>query len=201
MRTAITHQEYRLSYQLIEWDSHRVRPSYYVEVLPGIPEETEHESSDQEMQRAVVEVAETSCNREITGVRRKESTRLRKIEAKPFAYTLFVTTILLRLGDQLGVIIGISVLPIFAGYVIPNVRIQEKAFLLSICGFSKILTELPLLILFRKTKKTRFVILGGPLFAAVGLYREFLDLHAEEKTSFVLSVDPKNHFFVVFFNV
>ncbi|XP_012268228.2 uncharacterized protein LOC105693109 isoform X1 [Athalia rosae] len=187
----IQKQEVRFAYQMSELDYYRVRPSYYVDVLPGIPEESECESDcekERENQRIIPEVTKTSFDSEKINVRqsiqkdgrKKRSLEIERaerlavhgprIEPKPFVYTLFVATILLRLGDELILTIAISLLPIFAGFFLPELRIQEKAFLMSLCGFSRILAEFPILVVYKDSKKAKVGLLFGPLLAAVGLY-------------------------------
>ncbi|XP_046748209.1 uncharacterized protein LOC124412405 isoform X2 [Diprion similis] len=198
-------EQYRMAYQLIEYDSYAVRPSYYVEVLPGIPEESEYESEreqDEENQTVVVPDAEESGVRLNGGSRQEEKHRREShlqektrdtnlkgigvlpkgVEMTSFTYSLFIANVLLRLGDQFGVAIVISILPVFASHLLPDLRVEEKAFLMSLCGFSRILTELPLVALVRKSGKSKLVFLGGPFFASVGLYLTWISRSLDAMT-------------------
>ncbi|XP_046626443.1 uncharacterized protein LOC124308112 [Neodiprion virginianus] len=206
-------EQYRMAYQLIEYDSYVVRPPYYVEVLPGIPEESEYESDhdqDEENQTAVVLNAEESGVRVNGGVRQEERHRREShlqektrdinlkgidvlpkgVELTPFTYSLFVANVLLRLGDQFGVAVVVSILPVFASQLLPGLRVEETAFLVSLCGFSRTLTELPLVALYQKSGKSQFVFLGGPFFASVGLYLTWIarTLDAMTLASFGLGI-------------
>lgn len=167
---------------MVEYDSYRVRPSCFVEVLPGIPEESEHES-ECEIDRDMQLKSDSKLR-----VDRQEESRRRRFEkrkkgrgknalvpaktVKPFAYTLFVANVTLRIADQLGIAIVVSLLPSLAERLLPDFRMQEKAFLMSLCGFSRVIAELPLILSCKSPTRTKIVVLFGPLLASIGLYRE-----------------------------
>ncbi|XP_024940742.1 uncharacterized protein LOC107267617 isoform X2 [Cephus cinctus] len=141
---------------------YRVKLRYMVcDVLPGIPEEDEYEQEEEIIachrhvlqRRSIDEINKyTDENSNLQGNYLVENSpevitshKAHRISLCRLNYPLLSVITLFRLGNDTCLTAVIFFLPIYSNYVEAHMPIQEKAFLLSIFGFSMILAEFSIL--------------------------------------------------------